>query len=56
MESDVRVEVTMPIQNGASKSTREKNIKTEIAAGRPVKQAVAIAYAEQRKVRKGKKS
>lgn len=42
----------MPLKKGASKATREKNIKTEIAAGRPIKQAVAIAYSEQRKARK----
>jgi len=44
----------MPLKKGASKATRETNVKREIAAGKPVKQAIAIAYAEQRKARKGK--
>lgn len=34
---------------GTSKKAFEKNIKTEIAAGKPPKQAVAIAYAVKRK-------
>jgi len=33
----------MPLKSGASKKTVSSNIKTEIAAGRPQKQAVAIA-------------
>jgi len=35
----------MPLIKGKSKSAFEHNIKTEIAAGKPPKQAVAIAYA-----------
>ena len=35
----------MPLQKGKSKAAFEHNIKTEIAAGKPPKQAVAIAYA-----------
>ena len=37
-----------------SKSTAafRKNIKAEVAAGKPVKQAVAIAYAVKRKAKK----
>lgn len=38
----------MPLSSGTSKEAREENIKTEIAAGKPVKQAVAIGYAKQR--------
>jgi len=34
----------MPLKKGKSKKSFEKNIKTEIAAGKPKKQAVAIAY------------
>lgn len=34
----------MPLKNGSSKKTIQANIKTEIAAGKPPKQAVAIAY------------
>lgn len=33
----------MPLKQGYSKPTISKNIKTEVAAGRPQKQAVAIA-------------
>jgi len=33
----------MPLQKGSSRKTVSANIRTEIAAGRPQKQAVAIA-------------
>lgn len=39
----------MPLIHGKSKAAREKNIRTEIDAGKPPKQAVAIGYAEQRR-------
>lgn len=39
----------MPLLKSSSKKARETNIRTEIAAGRPVKQAVAIGYSEQRR-------
>ena len=38
----------MPLKSGISKKTFEKNIKTEVKAGKPDKQAVAIAYAMKR--------
>lgn len=38
----------MPLSKGASDKTRQKNIKKEIEAGKPIKQAVAIGYAVQR--------
>ncbi len=38
----------MPLESGSSKSAFEHNIKTEIEAGKPQKQAVAIAYSKKR--------
>lgn len=38
----------MPLESGKSKSAFKHNVKTEIAAGKPQKQAVAIAYAKER--------
>lgn len=38
----------MPLKSGKSKSAFVSNVKTEIAAGKPQKQAVAIAYSVQR--------
>lgn len=35
----------MPLIKSKSKGAFSKNVKTEIAAGKPPKQAVAIAYA-----------
>lgn len=39
----------MPLNKGKSSKAFKQNIKTEIAAGRPVKQAVAIAYSTRRR-------
>ena len=44
----------MPLKKGSSKKVIAANIKTEIAAGRPQKQAVAIAMSTARRG-KGKK-
>jgi len=44
----------MPLEKGKSKKTIQKNIKTEIAYGKPPKQAVAIAYSEAKKASKKK--
>jgi len=39
----------MPLSNGTSQQTFQKNIVSEIEAGKPQKQAVAIAYSQKRK-------
>ena len=38
----------MPLMKSTSKKAFQKNVKTEIDAGKPPKQAVAIAYSTQR--------
>jgi hypothetical protein len=45
----------MPLKSGTSNKTRQANIKKEIAAGKPIKQAVAIGYAVQRRSKSKKK-
>ena len=47
----------MPLIKSASKKAVSKNIKTEMKAGKPQKQAVAIALSVQREAakKKGKK-
>lgn len=45
----------MPLAISASNKAREANIKTEIAAGKPPKQAAAIAYSIQRKAKRKRK-
>jgi len=42
----------MPLIKSKSPEAFKKNIKTEIKAGKPVKQAVAIAYSEKREAAK----
>lgn len=42
----------MPLKKGSSKSTIRSNIRTEIKAGRPRDQAVAIAYSKAGKSKK----
>jgi len=44
----------VPLWKGKSKKAFKHNVKTEIRAGRPIKQAVAIAYAKQRSKKKKK--
>ena len=41
----------MPLKKGASKATISANIRTEMAHGKPQKQAVAIALSSARKSR-----
>jgi hypothetical protein len=45
----------MPLKKGKSKAAFSHNVKAEMRAGKPQKQAVAIAYAQQRKARKKKR-
>ena len=43
-----RKELPMPLIKSRSKEAFKENIKKEVVAGKPVKQAVAIAYSEKR--------
>ena len=47
----------MPLKKSTSKAAFRSNIKAEVASGKPVKQAVAIAYSVKRTAaaKKGKK-
>lgn len=42
----------MPLKKGTSKKTFSKNVATEVKAGKPVKQSVAIAYSMKKKSKK----
>ena len=45
----------MPLIKDIGKKAFQKNVKAELAAGKPVKQAVAIAYAVEREAATKKK-
>jgi hypothetical protein len=45
----------MPLKKSASPKAFQENIKAEVKAGKPVKQAVAIAYSQKREAEKAKK-
>ncbi len=42
----------MPLTKSSSKKAFKENIKKEVAAGKPVKQAVAIGYSVKRQAQK----
>lgn len=42
----------MPLKKSKSEKAFKSNIKAEVKAGKPVKQAVAIAYSVKRKAKK----
>lgn len=42
----------MPLIKSKSNKARSENIATEVRAGKPEKQAVAIGYSEQKEARK----
>jgi hypothetical protein len=44
----------MPLIKSTSPKAFKENIKAEVKAGKPVKQAVAIAYSEKREAAKTK--
>ena len=43
---------TMPLKKSTSKAAFKSNIREEVKSGKPVKQAVAIAYSEKREATK----
>lgn len=45
----------MPLKKSTSKPAFKENVKAEVKAGKPVKQAVAIAYAVKRQAAAKKK-
>jgi hypothetical protein len=45
----------MPLSKSTSKRAFNKNVAAEVKAGRPVKQAVAIAYSTKREAAKKSK-
>ena len=47
-------EKKVPLKKSTSPKAFKENIKTEVKAGKPVKQAVAIAYSEKREAAKSK--
>jgi hypothetical protein len=46
----------MPLKRGSSRKTISSNIRTEIRAGKPRDQAIAIAYSKAGKSRKKRKA
>jgi hypothetical protein len=48
-------EIPMPLSKGTTRKAVSSNIKTEMAAGKPQKQAVAVALNELRAMQKKKR-
>ena len=44
----------MPLKKSTSKEAFRQNVRAEVKSGRPVKQAVAIAYSVKREAAKSK--
>lgn len=44
----------MPLKKSASKEAFTKNLRTELGVGKPIKQALAIAYSVKRRASAGK--
>ena len=42
----------MPLKKSATPTAFRQNVKAEVKAGKPIKQAVAIAYSVKRKAKK----
>lgn len=51
-KATTRKEKAVPLKKSTSAKAFKENIKTEVKAGKPVKQAVAIAYSEKREAAK----
>ena len=51
-KATTRKVATMPLKKSTSAKAFKENIKAEVGAGKPVKQAVAIAYSEKREAAK----
>jgi hypothetical protein len=45
----------MPLKKGTSNKTRSENIRAEVKAGKPLKQAIAIGYSVQRQAKRKRK-
>lgn len=45
----------MPLDKKPGKKARSKNIAAEVAAGKPLKQSIAIAYSVERQARRKKR-